>query len=169
MIVFWLTGISGAGKTTIAKQVGATIGIPVIDADEVRATVNSDLTLSEEDRHNNVQRIARLALYFLKYQDTSSVIVTCIAPKKSMRDQAVAYLQANNVVTHVIHVDSDFETCSLRDPKGLYRKSASTMTGSLASPYEEPCNPSLKVSTNMLSIQDSVELVSNYITGNNDP
>jgi len=147
--VFWLTGLSGAGKSYIANsfewalnQQG--VSTYLLDGDNVRHGLCRDLGMSDGDRHENIRRIGEVA----KLMADAGLIVICalISPFRSDRDAVRALLGDGRF--HEVYVATPLEICEQRDPKGLYKKARlgqiSNFTG-LDSPYEPPLNPELIV------------------------
>lgn len=126
-MVIWLTGSSGAGKTTIAKWVKNNIDnfIPVLkkeviilDGDEIRQGLNKDLGFSTDDRAENIRRIAELAKFL--HDRNFTVIVAVISPKKFQREIAKNIIRKDNFLE--VYCDTSLEICKKRDVKGLYAK-----------------------------------------------
>ncbi len=147
--VFWLTGLSGAGKSYIANsfewalnQKG--VSTYLLDGDNVRHGLCRDLGMSDADRHENIRRVGEVA----KLMADAGLIVICalISPFRSDRD-AVRNLLGDGRF-HEVYVATPLDVCEQRDPKGLYKKARlgqiSNFTG-LDSPYEPPLNPELIV------------------------
>ena len=149
--VIWLTGLSGAGKSTLAKRVQRQLffhgrQVQVLDGDNLRQGLCSDLAFSPADRSENVRRIAHAAKLFL---DTGNiVIVACISPYKRDREQAKQIIGADSFLE--VFVYCPLEVCRERDPKGLYRSGKSGglpgLTG-VDAPYQTPDSPSLVIDT----------------------
>ena len=164
--VVWLTGLSGAGKSTIAMRVEQRLfakGLQtyVLDGDNVRSGLCADLGFSPQDRAENIRRIGEVAALFA---DAGLVVLTAfISPYRADRERA---RQAAGAAFHEIHVKADLATCEGRDPKGLYRKARegriAEFTG-ISAPYEEPESPELVVDTAALSVDECVERVVRYI------
>ena len=135
-IIYWLTGLSGAGKTTIAKEIvkQSKIRPILLDADELRNTLSKDLKYDKSSRLENNRRISELAV-FLAMQGID-VVVACISPFKSVRDNLKLTYGDN---FKEIYVNTPLEICKKRDPKGLYNTSK-TMVG-IDLIYEAPQNP----------------------------
>jgi len=159
-LVFWLTGISGAGKTTIAtrfSQQADTLGWPVtvLDGDALRGGLNADLGFSDPDRAENVRRIAEVAALMA---DTGRiVVVSCISPKRVFRDAARAIIGTERFVE--VFVDAPPSVAEARDPKGLYRRARAGLIASFTSidsGYEPPQYPQLHLDTTVLDIESSV-------------
>lgn len=164
--VLWFTGLSGAGKSTIAVATERRLfdkgyQVYVLDGDNVRFGLNADLGFSPEDRAENIRRVGEVAALMAK---AGFIVVTAfISPYRSDRDRARAAAGAD---FHEIHIDADVATCESRDPKGLYRKARAgeikEFTG-ISAPYEAPDAAELTVDTSDLSIDDSVARVSAYV------
>lgn len=161
--VFWFTGLSGSGKSTIAQGVERMLfekGFfpQVLDGDNIRTGINNNLGFSLEDRQENIRRIAEIA----KLYTDSGIIVLCsfISPTKSIRQLAKDIVGENNFFE--IFVDTPLEICENRDVKGLYAKARKGeikgFTG-IDSPYEPPEQAFLSIETSNLSIEASVEAV----------
>lgn len=142
---YWLTGLSGAGKTTLANAVHQAFskqGTPtcILDGDQLRQSISSDLGYSRADRAENIRRIGEIAR--LRMNDGVVVLVAAISPYRGDR-QRVQQLFPHNRFFEVF-VDADLKTCMERDPKGLYRKAIdgeiSHFTG-ISDPYEPPEQP----------------------------
>lgn len=121
--VFWLYGLSGSGKSTLAyaferKLFGRGHYAQVLDGDNIRSGLNSDLGFSDADRHENIRRIAEVAKLFLN--SGQIVVVSFITPRVALRELARAIIGAADFSE--IHVHASYDTCAARDPKGLYKK-----------------------------------------------
>jgi bifunctional enzyme CysN/CysC len=155
--VLWLTGLSGAGKSTIANLVeralhAAGVHTYVLDGDNVRHGLNQDLGFTPEDRVENVRRIAEVARLFA---DAGLVVlVSVISPFRQERHAARALVTPGEFAE--IYVKASVETCELRDPKGLYRRARlgeiPNFTG-ISSPYEPPEAPELVIDTETSSAE----------------
>jgi bifunctional enzyme CysN/CysC len=167
--VLWFTGLSGAGKSTIAMAVEQELfrrgyQAYVLDGDNVRRGLNSNLDFSPEDRAENIRRVGEVAALFA---DSGQIVVTAfISPYRTDRRRARA--AAGNGF-HEIHIKASLETCEKRDPKGLYRRARSgeiaEFTG-VTAPYETPDSPELTIDTDRLSIDQSVAAVLEYVDRN---
>lgn len=164
--VLWFTGLSGAGKSTIAVATERRLfdkgyQVYVLDGDNVRFGLNADLGFSPEDRAENIRRVGEVAALMAK---AGFIVVTAfISPYRSDRDRARA---AAGEHFHEIHIDADVATCESRDPKGLYKKARAgeikDFTG-ISAPYEAPDAAELKVDTSDLTVDESVARVSTYV------
>ncbi len=149
--VIWLTGRSGAGKTTIARQLelelharGLMVGM--LDGDDLREGLCSDLGFSEADRTENIRRTAEVA--HLMTRAGLIVIVSLISPFRAGREQARSLFEPGEFFETYVHTPP--EVAELRDPKGLYRRARNgqiaQFTG-IDSPYEPPESPELRLET----------------------
>ena len=164
--VLWFTGLSGAGKSTIAMEVERRLFqkgymVYVLDGDNVRYGLNADLTFSPRDRAENIRRIGEVAALFA---DAGMIAIAAfISPYRADRQRA---RNAAKEAFHEIYVKADISTCEGRDPKGLYKKARrgeiQEFTG-ISAPYEEPEAAELVVDTSALPIEDSVRAVVDYV------
>jgi adenylyl-sulfate kinase len=159
--VLWFTGLSGAGKSSLAAAVGAklqALGIDhqVIDADQVRKSLCRDLGFTDEDRRENVRRLMYVAGLLSSHGVTT--LVAAISPRREMRDQA---RQAFPGFLEVF-VDAPLQTCEERDPIGLYRRyklgEIQNLSG-VDSPYESPLEPEVHCRTDRETLAESSEKV----------
>jgi adenylylsulfate kinase len=162
-VVIWLTGLSGAGKTTIAEAINASIlkkgyFTKHFDGDEIRKGINSDLAYSVADRHENIRRIAEISKLFLD----SGLVVICsfISPTEEMRKLAREIIGNGRFIE--IYVNAPLEVCELRDPKGLYKMARAGLlkdfTG-IDSPYEPPENPEIEIRTDLWDVPSSAKYI----------
>ncbi|MBN3791677.1 adenylyl-sulfate kinase [Burkholderia sp. Ac-20353] len=165
--VLWLTGLSGAGKTTLAQALAACLrrrGTPtmVLDGDRLRNGLNRDLGFSERDRFENVRRTAEVAALFVEAGFV--VIVAMISPLAAMREQARA---AIGDAFRDVYVSAPVEVCAARDPKGLYAKAyrgeLPEFTG-VSSPYEPPTDAGLVLDTASCGIDACVDALLRFAT-----
>jgi adenylyl-sulfate kinase len=158
----WLTGLSGAGKSTIASAVADRLraegaAVEVLDGDEVREHLSKGLTFSREDRDINVRRIAYVAK--LLCRNGVAVITAAISPYRAAREEARREIGDAFIE---VYVNASLETCIRRDVKGLYGKAlAGTITAftGVSDPYEPPSAPDVEVNTERETIGESVERV----------
>lgn len=164
--VFWFTGLSGSGKSTLAVAVEKAIfergmNVYVLDGDNVRYGLNSDLGFSPEDRTENIRRVGEVSA--LQANAGTILLSAFISPYQEDRDRARAAAPQS---FHEIHVKADLKTCEGRDPKGLYKKARKgeikEFTG-IDSPYEAPINPDLVVDTANNDIDTCVEQIIDYV------
>lgn len=164
--IFWFTGLSGSGKSTLAVAVeheifARNMHVYVLDGDNVRYGLNSDLGFSPEDRTENIRRVGEVAA--LQAMAGTITLSAFISPYQADRERARA---AAPQMFHEIYVKADLATCENRDPKGLYKKARKgeikEFTG-IDSPYEPPTNPDLVVDTQGNNIETCVKQIVDYI------
>lgn len=162
----WLTGLSGAGKSTIAFLLERYLinkghACYVLDGDNVRHRLNRDLDFSEQGRTENIRRIAEVARLM---NDAGLIVITAfISPLRSDREMA------KNIIGQAyreIFVSTAIEVCESRDPKGLYKKARQGLvkdfTG-VSAPYEMPINPSLVLDTAIKTKEDCVNEIMQFL------
>jgi bifunctional enzyme CysN/CysC len=161
--VLWLTGLSGAGKSTIANRVESELHrrgqhTYLLDGDNVRHGLNRDLGFTDADRVENIRRVAEVAK--LMMDAGLIVLVSFISPFRSERQMARALFKDGEFFE--VYVDTPLAVAEERDPKGLYQKARRGelrhFTG-IDSPYEPPENPELRVQTTSLTVADAAEMV----------
>lgn len=159
--VLWFTGLSGAGKTTIAQALMPKlqeIGMRVerLDGDTVRESLTKDLGFSKEDRDKNIERVTFVAK--LLSRNNVAVLASFISPYAETRDYVKN--QTTNFVE--VFVSAPLDVCEERDVKGMYAKARSgeikNFTG-ISDPYEEPVNPDIEVPTHEQTLEESVDFV----------
>lgn len=161
--VIWFTGLSGSGKSTIAIELEKMLNeegkaVYLLDGDNIRCGINSDLGFSDEDRNENIRRISEIAALF---QDAGIItLVSFISPFRQMRRKARERVGEGNFVE--VYVNTDLETCMERDPKGLYKKDIKNFTGK-DSGYEEPLNPEIVLDTKKYSPRECAKQIFDYI------
>jgi adenylylsulfate kinase len=162
----WFTGLSGAGKTTIADVVVKEFedrGVPVevLDGDVVRENLSKGLGFSKEDRDTNIRRIAFVADLLSKHG--TPVITAAISPYKAIRDEARQLMDGRFVE---VFIATSLEDCEARDVKGLYAKARSgeipEFTG-VSDPYEPPENPELTIETAGRTPEESAQDILDYL------
>lgn len=165
--VIWLTGLSGSGKTTIAqilekKLFEAGVFCQVLDGDNIRSGINSNLGFSPEDRMENIRRIAEVAKLYLN----SGVVTICafISPERRMRELAKNIIGEEDFLE--VFVDTPLEVCEERDVKGLYKKARKgeikEFTG-VSAPYEAPENPALVLNTAGKTAEESAQHLLEFV------
>jgi len=165
-VTLWFTGLSGSGKSTLANILVErlrTAGRPVelLDGDEVRTHLTSDLGFSKEDRDENIKRISFVAK--LLARNGVVAITAAISPYREARDKARA--ESDNFVE--IFVDCPLEVCAQRDVKGLYAKA---MRGEIphftgvSDPYEAPLTPEIWIHSDKQTPEESVNLIFRRLT-----
>ena len=167
--VVWLTGLSGAGKSTIANLVEKRLHANgrhtyLLDGDNVRHGLNKDLGFTEEDRVENIRRIAEVAKLMV---DAGLIVVTAfISPFRAERQLARELLAENEFVE--VHVDTPISVAEARDVKGLYAKARSgvlkNFTG-VDSPYEAPDKPEIRIDTTSTSAVEAAERIVDWLEG----
>ena len=161
--VLWFTGLSGAGKSTIANEVEKQLNLMnrhtyLLDGDNVRHGLNKDLGFTEADRIENIRRVGEVAKLMA---DAGLIVLTAfISPFRAERDMVRQMLPAGEFF--VIHVDTPLEVAEARDVKGLYKKARSgelkNFTG-IDSPYEAPELPEIRVNTAEMSAKEAAEFI----------
>ncbi|MFI8962678.1 adenylyl-sulfate kinase [Streptomyces sp. NPDC053493] len=166
----WLTGLPSAGKTTLALGLAERLRadghrVQVLDGDELRAALSAELGFSKEDRDTNVRRVGYVAGLLAAHGVT--VLAPVIAPYAVSR-AAVRDLHAARGVPYLeVHVATSVETCADRDVKGLYAKQAAGdlrgLTG-VDDPYEAPVDPDLRLATEELTVEESIQRLRALLT-----
>lgn len=164
--ILWFTGLSGAGKSTIASELERQLfargyRVYVLDGDNLRNGLNSDLGFSPDDRTENIRRAGEVAALFAKAGVI--VIASFISPYGEDRRRARA---ASPDHFNLVYIKADVETCEKRDVKGLYKKARQgeikNFTG-ISAPYEEPVNSDIEVDTANRSIEECVDQLVQYV------
>ncbi|NRF95276.1 adenylyl-sulfate kinase [Paenibacillus frigoriresistens] len=156
-VTVWFTGLSGAGKTTVCRQLenqlqDSDLKLELLDGDEIRRHFSSNVGFSKEDRMTHIQRMA----YICKLLNRNDVLVLAsfITPYKEMRD----YLRTEIGSFHEVYVKCPLDECIQRDVKGLYAKALNgeikQFTG-ISDPYEEPESPDLIIETDKETVKES--------------
>lgn len=168
--VLWFTGLSGAGKTTIADIVEQRLRdrgskIEVLDGDVVRTNLSKGLGFSREDRDTNIARIAFVA--DLLARNEVPVITAAISPYRETRDAARELIGDDKFIE--IHISTPLEECEARDVKGLYAKARAgeikEFTG-ISDPYEEPLDPEITINTVDFEPEQSADQIISYLESN---
>jgi adenylylsulfate kinase len=165
--VLWFTGLSGSGKSTLANAIDLELyrkGFRsyVLDGDNIRHGLNSDLSFRKEDRKENIRRIGEVAKLFV---DSGQIVSSAfISPFREDRDMVRAMFEEGEFIE--IYLDCPIHVCEGRDPKGLYKKARQGeiehFTG-ISSPYEIPLNPEIIIETNCMTIEHSVEKIFSFL------
>ncbi|HTD87466.1 MAG TPA: adenylyl-sulfate kinase [Candidatus Binatia bacterium] len=165
--VVWLTGLSGAGKSTIATELERELfnlgkHAYVLDGDNVRHGLCSDLGFSPEDRKENIRRVGEVAKLFA---EAGIICITAfISPYRSDRELVRKMMKPRQFVE--VHVDAPLAICEERDPKGLYAKARANeikeFTG-ISAPYEGPSKPEIQLHTDKLTVAESVAKIVEYL------
>lgn len=162
-VMVWFTGLSGSGKSTVALGVERELhrrGIlcRILDGDNIRAGINSNLGFSPEDRRENIRRIAEVGKLFV---DTGVVTLACfVSPTEEIRQMAREIVGADDFKE--VFVSTPIEECERRDVKGLYararRGEVKEFTG-VSAPFEAPQHPALSIDTSVLPLEESIARV----------
>jgi len=161
--VFWMTGLSGSGKSTIAIGVEKELHkkgflTQILDGDNVRSGINNNLGFTENDRIENIRRISEVSKLFLNCGIIT--INSFVSPTVEIREQARNIIGVNNFVE--IFINAPLEICEERDVKGLYKKARNgeikNFTG-IDAPFEAPIKADIEVNTAKLSIEQSIQKV----------
>jgi len=167
--LIWFTGLSGSGKTTLADAVAARlekrmVKVKRLDGDIARKTFSNNLGFSAEDRAENCRRAAHVGSYL---KENNIVLASFISPYRTIQ----GYIRKMGGV--IIYLDCHINECAKRDPKGMYAQlkdgkfKGSPFTGMHASaPYEAPIGPELKIKTDKLSLDESVDKVILFLEAN---
>lgn len=165
--VLWLTGLSGAGKSTIDRELNCRLFEKgyhgyLLDGDNVRHGLNADLGFSPEDRKENIRRVAEVAKLFV---DAGFIVITSfISPYKQDREKAKAIFPQGDFIE--VYVKADIAVCEKRDPKGFYKKARlgliQNFTG-ISAPYEIPEHPEIIVDTENYAVKASVDQIMQYL------
>ena len=164
-ITFWFTGLSGSGKSTLANELEKALGTMgkytmLLDGDNVRMGLNSNLGFEEEDRIENIRRVAEVS----KLMNDAGLIVLAsfISPYKSERERAKQIIGKDNFVE--IYISTPLSECEKRDVKGLYKKAREgkipNFTG-ISSPYEAPESADIVIDTSKYNLEETVEILLN--------
>jgi adenylylsulfate kinase len=167
-MVIWFTGLSGSGKSTIAAALDCYLSkkgylTAVLDGDNVRTGINNNLGFTNEDRDENIRRIAEVA----KLMVGNGIITLCcfVSPMKAQREHARKIVGENDFIE--VFVNTPIEICEQRDVKGLYAKARQGLikdfTG-VNAPFEAPLAPHLVLETNGKSVEKNVEEVFKFLS-----
>ncbi|MEY4204012.1 MAG: hypothetical protein RL013_1715 [Bacteroidota bacterium] len=161
--VLWFTGLSGSGKTTIAVALERKLFemgrfAQILDGDNIRSGINSNLGFSPADRMENIRRVAEISKLYL---NSGIICINCfISPKSEMRELARNIIGREDFTE--VFIDTPLDVCEKRDPKGLYRKARAGLiphfTG-IDDEYEPPLNPDIVVNANLLSVEEAVDKI----------
>jgi bifunctional enzyme CysN/CysC len=170
--IVWLTGLSGAGKSTIANRVAQRLYALgkhsfLLDGDNVRHGLNKDLGFTDADRVENIRRVGEVAKLMT---DAGLIVITAfISPFRAERDMVRRMVGAGEFIE--VHVDTPLSVAEGRDVKGLYRKARAgqlkNFTG-IDSPYEPPAAPELRIDTTAMSAEEAAEAIVRALLGGSD-
>jgi len=169
-VTIWLTGLSAAGKSTIAYQLEQQLlslghACYVLDGDNIRHGLARDLTFNEKDRRENIRRVAHVAQLM---NDAGLIVITAlISPMREDRAMARDIVGPGKFIE--TYLSASVDTCARRDPKGLYAKARAgeitSFTG-VSAPYEAPDDPELKIDTATQTPAESVAKILAYVRDN---
>ncbi len=166
-LAIWMYGLSGSGKTTVAIELEHKLFqkgfiCQLLDADNVRTTINNDLGFSLHDREENIRRVAELNKLFIQ---NGVIVINCfISPTNSIRKMAAEIIGKKDFVE--VFFNTPIEICNQRDPKGLYKKA---MTGDIeeftgvSSPFEMPDNPEMEIRTDISTVDECAQKIIDHI------
>ena len=171
-LMVWFTGLSGSGKSTIAIALERELhrrGLlcRILDGDNIRSGINNNLGFSEEDRVENIRRIAEVGKLFV---DTGIITLAAfISPNNALRQMAAEIIGKDDFIE--VYVSTPIEVCEQRDVKGLYararRGEIKDFTG-VSAPFEAPEHPDLSLDTSVLSLEESVGQLVDLILKRNE-
>ena len=169
-IVLWFTGLSGSGKSTLAHALEEKLFQKdcrtfVLDGDNVRHGLNSNLDFSEKGRTENIRRISEVSKLML---ESGLIVMTAfISPINKDRGEARQLISNEDFIE--IYCKASIETCETRDVKGLYKRARAgeiTNYTGIDSPYEVPENPELTIDTDNQSLEESVSIILSFLKSN---
>jgi len=165
--VIWLTGLSGAGNTTIGRHIEMELNkrgylTQVLDGDNIRTGINNNLGFSDEDRYENIRRIAEVSKLFMNCGIIC--INSFISPTHEIRHKAMEIIGKENFIE--VYINAPLEVCESRDVKGLYKKARrgeiKNFTG-IDAPFEPPTNPDIELKTDELTVEQSAKKALDFI------
>ncbi len=166
-LIIWFTGLSGSGKSTIAVELEKRLHQKgfftyLLDGDNIRHGLNSNLSFTPQDREENIRRIGEVACLFL---DAGLItIASFISPYQKDRDRIREKAGKGRFIE--VFVDCPLQVCEQRDVKGLYkmaREGKITDFTGISAPYEKPENPEITVNSSMDTVEESIEKIFEYI------
>jgi len=161
--VLWFTGLSGSGKSTIAYAIEHELfqrgsSVVVLDGDNIRHGLCSDLGFSKEDRFENMRRVGEAAKLFV--ESGSIVLAAFVSPYLDDRERVRSRLPHGDF--YEVYCECDLSVCESRDPKGLYERARKgeidNFTG-ISAPYEEPIKPDMVVNSGTMTVEEEVKLI----------
>lgn len=166
-MMLWFTGLSGSGKSTVAIALERELhsrGLlcRILDGDNIRSGINNNLGFSDEDRVENIRRIAEVGRLFV---DTGIITIAAfISPNNQLREMAAEIIGKDDFVE--VFVSTPLEECEKRDVKGLYAKARrgeiKNFTG-ISAPFEAPEHPDITLDTSKLPVEESVKILLDYV------
>jgi adenylylsulfate kinase len=166
-IVIWMTGLSASGKTTLAIGLERALHAKgflcyVLDGDNVRTGINNNLRFSEEDRKENIRRVAEASKLFV--QCGVITINSFVSPTNELRDLAKSIIGADDF--NLVFVNTPIEVCEQRDSKGLYAKARKgeikDFTG-INAPFDEPVSPDLEIKTAEHNFEENLKTLMDFV------
>jgi adenylylsulfate kinase len=166
-VVIWMTGLSGSGKTTLAEYIEKVLYdmgyiVQVLDGDNLRSGINKNLGYTEQDREENIRRVAEISRLFL---DCGIICINSfISPTDKIRQMARDIIGREYFIE--IYLNASLDTCEKRDIKGLYRDARAgkikNFTG-IDALYEIPLHPDIEIDSEILTVEESAEICLNMI------
>ena len=166
-VMLWFTGLSGSGKSTVAIALERELhkrGLlcRILDGDNIRMGINANLGFSEEDRRENIRRVAEVAKLFV---DTGIITIAAfVSPTKDLRQLAEDIIGKDDFKE--IYISTPIEECERRDVKGLYararRGEVKHFTG-ISAPFEAPKHPALSIDTSKMPLEESVNMLLKFL------
>jgi adenylylsulfate kinase len=166
-VVIWLTGLSGSGKTTIARALEKELHsrgfiCQVLDGDNIRSGINNNLGFTNDDRNENIRRIAEVSKLFLNCGIIN--INSFISPTADIRQTAIDIIGKDNFVE--VYVNAPVSVCEKRDVKGLYKKARAGLIRNFTgvdTAFEAPKNPDIELHSDSMSVEESVSLIMEHV------
>jgi len=166
-VVIWLTGLSGSGKTTIARALEKELHnrgfiCQVLDGDNIRSGINNNLGFTNDDRNENIRRIAEVSKLFLNCGIIN--INSFISPTEDIRQTAIDIIGTNDFVE--VYVNAPVSVCEKRDVKGLYKKARAGLIRNFTgvdTAFEAPQNPDIELHSDKMSVEESVSLIMEHV------
>lgn len=166
-VMLWFTGLSGSGKSTVAIALERELhkrGLlcRILDGDNIRSGINANLGFSEEDRRENIRRVAEVAKLFV---DTGIITIAAfVSPTEDLRQLAESIIGKDDFKE--IFISTPIEECERRDVKGLYararRGEVKNFTG-ISAPFEAPKHPALSIDTSKMPLEESVNMLLKFL------
>lgn len=166
-IVIWMTGLSASGKTTLAIGLEKALHEKgflcyVLDGDNVRTGINNNLKFSEEDRKENIRRVAEVSKILVQ---CGVITINCfVSPTNDLRDMAKSIIGADDF--KLVYVNTPIEVCEQRDSKGLYAKARrgeiKDFTG-INAPFDEPVSPALEIKTSEHTFEENLKVLVDFV------